>query len=317
MDEQKAAGYDFLKIYDGVSREVFDAVAAYSKEIDFPFAGHVPIDVPLDVAMRSGMASIEHLMEWDRATAVPGSPLEAALDTRVWTEQLRNMAVVARQVSAGALSTERLFDADRRRAMAELAAETGIWNVPTVNLPRQAMPSRRQAAVQRARPEMRLVAPAELDLWSDPSFDTRFVALSDEDREALQVFLFDEYLRRVKVLHDAGAGLLVGSDSPNPFVLYGVAVHQELAFFVEAGLSPYDALVAATRAPAEFLKDDSFGTIEEGNVADLVLLDANPLADIAATAAISGVALRGRWLPRTELDAMLEAIVASFSTSGD
>jgi hypothetical protein len=89
-------------------------------------------------------------------------------------------------------------------------------------------------------------------------------------------------------------------------VVPGLGLHQELAWFVEAGLSPYDALVTATRAPAEFLNDDSFGTIAEGQRADLVLLEANPLENIGATREIAGVAMQNRWLPRSDLDAMLD-----------
>ena len=146
-----------------------------------------------------------------------------------------------------------------------------------------------------------------------PDADFRLRMLSDEQLESLQV-LFEDSVRQVAALHAAGARILVGSDVPNPFVLYGYSVHEELALLVEAGVTPYEALVAATRAPAESLQDPTFGTVEAGKRADLVLLNANPLVDIEASKAIAGVMVRGRWLPDWELASMLDAMVAEFST---
>ena len=101
-------------------------------------------------------------------------------------------------------------------------------------------------------------------------------------------------------------------------VLHGFAIHEELQYLVDAGLNPYQALVAATRAPAEFLGElDKFGTIEVGKQANLVLLDANPLYDISATRQIAGVVLHGIWRPKSELDEILEGIAASFELPDD
>ena len=106
----------------------------------------------------------------------------------------------------------------------------------------------------------------------------------------------------LKALHDAGARLLVGTDTPHPFVMPGFSIHEELANFVAAGLSPYEALKAATADAADFMGvPGEFGTIKPGARADLVLLAANPLEDIKNSKRIVGVMLSGRWLPRDEL----------------
>jgi imidazolonepropionase-like amidohydrolase len=112
----------------------------------------------------------------------------------------------------------------------------------------------------------------------------------------------------VKAIADSGGKVLAGSDTPEWFHLYGYGLHRELAALVAAGLTPYQALEAATRNPAEFLEASrEWGTIEAGKRADLVLLAADPLADIRNTTRIEGVSMGGRWLDRATLDGMIQA----------
>ena len=108
-----------------------------------------------------------------------------------------------------------------------------------------------------------------------------------------------------------GVAILAGTDTPNPYVLQGFSLHDELALLVESGLTPHQALRAATWAAADFLAaTDSLGTVEQGKLADLVLLEANPLEDITNTTRIEAVAVGGRWLERPELDRMLRDAAA-------
>jgi len=112
--------------------------------------------------------------------------------------------------------------------------------------------------------------------------------------------------RLIAELHEAGAGLLLGSDAPQIFNVPGFSLHRELALLVEAGLSPYEALRAGTLSPAVFLGLET-GAVEVGREADLVLLDASPLDNIANTKRIHGVMVRGTWYPASELQKRLEA----------
>jgi imidazolonepropionase-like amidohydrolase len=117
----------------------------------------------------------------------------------------------------------------------------------------------------------------------------------------------------IKALHDAGAGLLLGSDAPQIFNVPGFSLHRELVAIVAAGLTPYEALRTGTANPAVFFDEtDEFGTIREGLAADLILVAANPLEDVAALARPDGVMVRGRWLDRAALDAGLAEIAARY-----
>ena len=116
----------------------------------------------------------------------------------------------------------------------------------------------------------------------------------------------------IKALHAGGAGLLLGSDAPQIYNVPGFSIHRELESLVAAGLTPYQALETGTRNVAVFFGTlPTTGTIEVGKRADLILLDANPLADVRNTTRRSGVMLRGRWLPKAEIEKRLAAIAKS------
>jgi imidazolonepropionase-like amidohydrolase len=112
--------------------------------------------------------------------------------------------------------------------------------------------------------------------------------------------------RLVKAIADSGGRIMAGSDTPEWFLGYGFTLHRELESLVAAGLTPWQALAAATRNPAEFLHAlKEWGTIEPGKRADLVLVGADPLADIRNSTRVEGVAVGGRWLPRADLDRLI------------
>ena len=136
---------------------------------------------------------------------------------------------------------------------------------------------------------------AKRDLLADSNYVPATAARAIEIRQQL-----------ILALHKAGAGLLLGSDSPQIFNVPGFALHRELGLIVAAGLSPYEALRTGTVNAARYLDaEDRFGAVREGLEADLVLLDANPLTDISESRRIHGVMVRGRWLDRSDLDALL------------
>jgi imidazolonepropionase-like amidohydrolase len=284
VEAQHGAGYDFLKIHPGLTRAEFDALATTAKRYGMQFAGHVSVAVGVPRALDAGMASIDHLDGYMQA-------------------MVRDDADLSRGTAGlfGVLLADRI-DAQK---IAEIAADTavaGVWNVPTESLFEHWV-SEDLPEEMREWPEMKYMplgavvqwVNTKQDVMSDPAYDPAIVAQAIGIRRRL-----------ILALHEAGAGLLLGSDAPQIFNVPGFAVHRELAYLVASGLTPYEALVTGTVNPARFLGQERvFGTVAEGKEADLVLLDANPLNDIGNASRIHGVMLRGRWLDREELDGIL------------
>jgi imidazolonepropionase-like amidohydrolase len=155
-------------------------------------------------------------------------------------------------------------------------------------------------------PEMKYMPADTVERWRRAKRDVLDDANYHPDTAARAVALRQQLILE---LHRNGAGLLLGSDSPQIFNVPGFAIHHELEYLVDAGLTPFEALQTGTVNPAEFFgRSGDFGVVKIGAEADLILLDANPLEDITNTRRIHGVMLRGRWLPRTELDGLLKRL---------
>ena len=284
--EQKAAGYDFIKVHPGLSSDEFAALARTANEIGMPYAGHVPVAAGVRQALRSNIATIDHLDGYFAAMLPAGSHGSGGFGGFFDV------------MLAGEL------DADEIPGIVAATLDAGTWNVPTEVLIEQLIDDTPLTELKR-RPETRYVSAAVLRDWvaakeaqlNERGFDPETAALAIELRRRL---IFE--------LHKAGAGLLLGSDAPQTFNVPGFSTHRELDALVAAGLTPYQALRTGTVAVATFLGSNG-GIIAEGKDADLILLNASPLEDIRNSKRIHGVMLRGRWLPATELNARLERYV--------
>lgn len=283
--EQRAAGYDFLKIHPGLTRAEFEAVADTANELGMPFAGHVPAAVGVDAALEAGMATIDHLDGYMQALLPPNVDPSGGLG------------------GFFGLLLAGEADASKIRPIAARTAAAGVWNVPTQSL-FEHVTSAVDPEAMAQWPEMRYMPAATVLNWvrskrevvGDSAFDPGLAVRAIELRRAL-----------ILALQEAGAGLLLGSDSPQIFNVPGFSLHRELGYLVASGLTPFEALRAGTVSPAVYFgRTAEFGAVEPGLAADLLLLDDNPLADIAHTRRIHGVMLRGRWLSREDLDALLE-----------
>lgn len=295
VDKQKAAGYDFIKVYDNLTLAEYDAIAAEAKKQNIRFAGHMVSAVSLAHAFESGQQSIEHLTGY----------MQEAQDA---TSKAATMKNPERRME---MAKHR--DPSKIPALAQLTAKAKVANTPTLTvLSRFSMMDEPDKLM--ARPENKYVTPNTLASW-DPKKDFRLKSATPEMFKAMRDG--DEFRKQlVKGLLDAGAPILAGTDTPNPFVVPGFSLHEELGRLVEAGLSPFQAMQAATVTGADWIGTKA-GRIAKDSPADLVLLDADPLKDITATTKRSGVMVRGAYYTNDELHKKLDDLAESFKKPAD
>lgn len=281
--EQKAAGYDFVKIHPGLKPEVFEALAAAAREAGIPFEGHVSALVGLRAALAAGQRAIDHLDQYVEALATESCPRG--------------------ELPGDFFGIQRTDCADRRR-IAELVAETkraGASVAPTQILVEQwARPPSEEEL--RRRDAWRFVSPRTEKQWQTTR--ARFEsALPLADRF---IGLRRELLRQMQV---AGVPILLASDAPQIFNVPGDSALAELELYGEIGFSPAEALATGTVNVARYFgQADRFGRLKEGLDADILLLAADPLENLSNVRRLEGVVVRGRWLPRAQLDELLDGV---------
>lgn len=276
-DEARAAvarlhvqGADFIKVHDRLSRAVYDAIVDECRKRGLAFAGHASGEFAPLVAIADGQRTLEHGREM----------LPCAAEQRERLRANPSFAFVA-SLCVAEDETDRILAA---------MAKAGIWLTPT-------LVSWRGLVIDPASAQKLdgfALAPAALTKrWypDEPSTAEPF------EREILAQFA-PLAARAAR----AGVPLLAGTDIGDPFVVPGFALHDELRMLVEAGVSPLQALRSATIEPARALGvAGMLGSISPGKAADLVLVTADPLADIRNTRKIAVVVLAGRWIPSTQL----------------
>jgi Amidohydrolase family len=297
VDVLKKTGVDFVKVKSFLSKDTFIAIAAESRRQHMVLAGHVPDAVRVADASDAGQKSIEHLT----GIAVGCSAIERQLiDEKAQAFAARDRA----RYASVELRAKETFDATTARVLFSRFVTNGTWQVPTlVELRRNALGDV-TANPGQSSPEdepLWVYLPASLrDWWSK----NRTATAPSGGHE-----LFSGELSLTQKMHESGVLFLAGTDTPNPSILPGFALHDELKLLVSAGFSPMEAIQAATLNPARYLgREKDLGTIDTGKLADLILLDANPLDDISNTQKIRAVIVDGRYLNRETLDAMLAGV---------
>lgn len=301
VDSLASAGAAFIKVYSRLTPEEFRAAAAAAKARKLEFAGHVPSLVAVDEALQLNMRTIEHLQMFTTACSSREESLRGDLAAAVASLKAWDSAAVLQRAQLG-VQVE-TFDRARCQALAARVAKSNTWMVPTIVVLRST--SFLDDTTLKADARLRYVPKFFSASW-DPRTDFRFRAVTPEGW-AMRKRIYARQLEIVRLLHDAGAKFLAGTDLSNPWIFPGFSLHDELAHFVANGFTPLEALQSATLNPARFLgATDSLGTVRPGKVADLVLLDGNPLVDIRNVSRVHAVILNGQPLDRTTLDAMLK-----------
>jgi hypothetical protein len=298
-----AAGVDYIKVHN-IGPAAYVGIAAESRRRGIAFGGHLPDLVNTEQAVAAGQRSLEHSWGWMLDASSRRDELRAALRpaaARAPGEQSADRGMSTwRADSLARLS----IDAARAAALFRLLAAHDIWVTPTLATERAYWLATEDSV--REDPRLRYLPLALRGgvEGTDTSHPPREVQL--ERRRALR-----RHLDLVGEMHRRGVKLLAGTDLGYAYVVPGFSVHDELSLFVQAGLSPMAALQTATRNVGEYLGDRTVGTIAVGSRADLVLLDADPLADIRNVRRIAAVVLRGRLLDRPAREDMLREAEAT------
>jgi imidazolonepropionase-like amidohydrolase len=285
---------DFVKVLSNVPRDAYFALIERARKWYIPVAGHVPESVSLMEAIDARQKSVEHMT----GVLLACSKHEDNLRKRVL------LALEAKDVrSYEKIDTEilRSFDAKKADELFERMARFETREVPTlIMLRREMFPDTKDAL---ASPHLKYISASIRKTWSN-SGETE-----DPMPESTRALLAAEYTKLSELLLQmkrAGVKIMAGTDTGDPYTFPGYDLHRELELLVSAGLTPLDALRSATIEPAEYLgAEESIGTIQKGMAADLVLLDADPLADIRNTQKIDGVFVDGKYLSKARLVAML------------
>ncbi len=250
LSQMKKDGYDAIKVYEKLTKEVYDEINRVAKELDMPVVGHVPEAMDINNVLISGQSSIEHMDGYEKYYS----------DEMIITETLKS----------------------------------GIWNCPTLVCLKNF--GHLDSLKKNPPSEIKYVALVSVAWWETcMSYNAGFVKKT----------------QLLKTLADNNANIVVGTDVSNPYTIAGFSLHEELSIWQDAGLTPYQILLSATRNCAEMIGYESrLGTIENEKDADLLLLKNNPLEDIKNTKSIAGVMTKGNWYPKAELDSMLDGIAA-------
>jgi hypothetical protein len=264
--QQARDGVDFVKVYNGLPRDAYYAIADEAKRARVPFVGHTPDAITTIEAAAAGQRSIEHL----DGVLLDCSPLAG------WLRRIGQFLPDRRLLDS--------FDPARARTLFAAYIRYGTWHCPTLVLHRAAPPH------------------------DNPGFqylpDWRPKPGTEEPKDPRVARAIEQKMMEVTaMMFRAGVRLLAGTDTGQPYVLPGFGLHEEMELMVAAGLPAAAVLRIATLAPAEFLgRENELGTVAPGRIADLVLLDADPLASIANSRLARAVVADGRLYERAELE---------------
>ncbi|KPM32052.1 Dihydroorotase [Croceitalea dokdonensis DOKDO 023] len=295
LQNQANEGVDFFKIYSLLNKDAYMAIAEESKRLGIPFAGHVPESVSLFQAIDAGQATTEHLMRF-----IPSCSTAE--------EEFYGTAGLSSFVAEKIERSLETFSQEKYDSLVQKLAKSDTWLVPTMVTKRgiaMATDTILLSVDPEINPLIKFMPAHSVAVWkmmpqfAEMKFGDGFFEANRKRYEKEMSLLGD--------MQDKGVKFLVGTDYANPHCYPGFSMHTEMQLLVEGGFSPFEALQAATYNPALFFKKtNEMGTVADGKVANLILLNGNPREDIGNTETIEAVFLRGVYMDRNRLDGLIE-----------
>ena len=296
-------GVDFLKAYEMLSPDQFALITQLGKEKGLKVTGHVPLSMDVISASNAGLNSMEHLRNLE---------LSCASNAEELLEQRRELLASGTAIKGAALRSTihqeqrktaiENFDEMKAREVLNVLAANDTWQIPTLAL--NTGSTRQPFADLDFQESFKFLPKSIEEEWKEgiENISKEDVSESDSQRTKWTLNITEK-------IHKSGINIMAGTDCPIFFLTPGRSLHEELVVLVEAGLSPLEAIKAATINPAKYFNlDNELGTIKEGKWADLIILNANPLEDIKNTTRIDGVIKQGNYFNRNKLDQILERL---------
>jgi imidazolonepropionase-like amidohydrolase len=309
----KEQGTDCIKVYDGLSRDSYFAILDEARKLDLPVVGHLPSGISVREASEAGQRSLEHGIALAGGSTMEGDYIKRRLDQSTFQEALRtkNFALIPAKIARDNTMMLDIFNQGRADATYRLLAKNNTFVTPTLVTER----SLTFIDDLNKRPDSRMeyVSAQELQWWKPEN--GMLTKYRTPEYIAMRKREYAKMLEEVHRAQTLGVHLLAGTDTTIPYTYPGFSLHDELKLFVEAGLTPMQALETATTNPSLFLGlSKTWGRVEHGYTANLVLLNADPLADISNVNRIDSVVVSGQRLDRAQLDQLLND--AKLSDSG-
>jgi imidazolonepropionase-like amidohydrolase len=297
----KTAGYDLLKLHPGLSRATYDSIVSVARSVGITFGGHVSQQVGIDRTLEVRQSTVDHLDGYIEGAVA--DPLKRRIMSP--TEQVPFSEWMAGVTDA------------KIGELARRTRDAGVWVVPTMFLWESLFASFAPESAA-TRPEMKYAPKQWVTNWINQKRNSAQGNTQQGITPELAQQLLGYRRKLLKAMADSGAPILMGTDSPQMFNVPGFALHRELRLMGEAGLTPYQVLQSGTKnvglyAERDLKQDGKFGTVAVGNWADLVLLDANPLESLDNVGKRAGVMVRGRWVPKSEIDSGLSALASRYA----
>lgn len=286
---QVAQGAEFIKVYSRLDSACFFTIGKTATELGLPFSGHVPNMVRIADALNTGMLTSEHLYGLQ----------ELGFSDQV-IKQRDSLSNVGNQAQALRVGLE-FFDLEVLNEKLQKLDLSKHWFSPTMVTNRGVRSM--QDSVFTSDPRVSFLPDYMTEDWKP-----RRTMGSQRMMPSLEIMqqLYQNDFQILTILIENKAQIIAGTDYPNPWAFPGFSMHDELEIYVQAGMTPLQALQTATLNPAKVMKNDRIGSVEKGKLASLVLLNSNPLDDINALRSIESVILRGKVFNRSALDHMLD-----------